>query len=67
MDLEFRTDIKNNFCCQNYFSIKTVGNYYFHCCKYRKIIMSNEPAEDMFINEKFCVTFPAVLYLVFHL
>jgi hypothetical protein len=29
--------------------------------------MSNEPAEDMFINEKFCDTFAAVLYLVFNL
>jgi len=29
--------------------------------------MSNEPDEDMFINEKLYDTFAAVLYLVFHL
>jgi hypothetical protein len=29
--------------------------------------MSNELAEDVFINEKFYDTFAAVLYLVFHL
>jgi hypothetical protein len=29
--------------------------------------MSNESAEYMFIDDKFCDTFAAVLYLVFHL